>query len=91
MAQISTAAHQSTSSNRWRVMAFSFNQCHLAVLYAANQLIINPITANINIQSEFTSFGSENLSMAFLMMNALHVIRIITVIKAHKIENLAYP
>ena len=90
MAHINTAAHQRTSSKRWRVIAFSFNQFHLAVLYAANQFISKPIIANINIQIEFTSFGSENLSIAFLIIKMLPVIKIITVIKAHNIENLAY-
>ena len=91
IAQINTAAHQNTSSNKCNVIALSFNQSHLAVFHAANQLAISQITARINIQIEFTSFGSLNLSIACFMINMLHITNINTVIKAHSIEYLAYP
>ena len=91
MAQINTAAHQSTSSNKCRVMALSFIHFHFAVFRAAYPFIISQITAKIIIQIELISFGSENLSIAFFIIKKLQTINIITVISAPKIENLAYP
>jgi hypothetical protein len=57
MDQINTEAHQNTSSNRCKVIAFSFNQFHLAVFHAAYQFIINQTIAKINIQIELISLG----------------------------------
>ena len=52
--------------------------------------IVSQITDKMSIQTELISLGSENLSIAFLMINTLQTIKITTVINAHKIEYLAY-
>ncbi len=90
MAQISTADHQSTSSNKCKVIAFSFIHFHFAVFRAAYPFMVNHSIAKINIQIEFISFGSENLSIAFFIIKKLQIMRINTVIRAHNIEYLAY-
>jgi hypothetical protein len=91
MAQISTAAHQSISSNKCKVIALSFIHFHFAVFRAAYPFIKSQITAKISIQIEFISFGSENLSIEFFIIKTLPITSINTVINAPKMEYLAYP